>query len=103
GDTPTGPPQPAVASVSVNAATNSLVVGETIQLTAGVKDQAGAALTGRTVTWASSSSAVATVSASGLVAAVSSGSATITAASEGKSGAMTVTVASPASRDFAID
>src|ERR1051326_6726103 len=47
---------------------------------------------GRVVTWSSSLTAVATVSPNGLVTGVAAGSATITAVSEGKSGAATITV-----------
>src|SRR5206468_10532504 len=47
---------------------------------------------GRTVTWSSSNTAVATVSNSGLVSGVTPGTATITATSEGKSGTSSVTV-----------
>ncbi|HMH84225.1 MAG TPA: alkaline phosphatase family protein, partial [Gemmatimonadales bacterium] len=52
---------------------------------------------GRTVTWTSSNTTVATVSASGLVTGKVAGSATITATSEGQSGtsALTVTAAPP--------
>src|SRR5205823_6466016 len=82
-----------VASVAVAPATASLTVGQTVQLTATPKDSAGSALTGRTVTWASSNTAVATVSPSGLVTSKAAGSATITATSEGKAGSATVTVA----------
>src|SRR5207253_11222040 len=56
------------------------------------RDAGGTPLSGRTVTWSSSNTAVATVSNSGLVSAVTPGSATITAASEGKSGTSSVTV-----------
>jgi uncharacterized protein YjdB len=81
-----------VASVSVSPAASSLVVGQTAQLSVTTKDSAGNVLTGRTITWASSSTTVATVSASGLVTAKAAGSATITATSEGKNGTATVTV-----------
>ena len=81
-----------VASVSLSPASTSLVVGQTAQLAVTTKDSAGNVLTGRVVTWASSSTTVATVSATGLVTAKAAGSATITATSEGKSGTATVTV-----------
>src|SRR5437773_2676233 len=81
-----------VASVTVSPTTASLTVGATTQLTATPKDASGTALSGRTVTWATSNAAVATVSASGLVRGVAAGSATITAASEGKSGTAAITV-----------
>jgi len=67
-------------------------VGETVQLTATVTDANGDPLSGRPVSWKSSSTGVATVSSSGLVTAVAPGTATITATSEGKSGTSTVTV-----------
>src|SRR5437773_3305366 len=81
-----------VASVSVSPASASTMVGQTVQLTATPVDSTGAALSGRVVTWASSNSGIATVSASGLVTGLAAGSATITATSEGKSGTATVTV-----------
>jgi len=81
-----------VASVTVAPATASLRVGKTVQLSATTKDSAGNVLTGRSVTWSSSAPAVATVSASGFVSAVTAGSATITAMSEGKSGTATITI-----------
>src|SRR5207247_11057388 len=63
------------------------------QFGAVVKDANGNVLTGRTVTWTTSSTTIATVSASGLVTGVAVGSATITATSEGQSGTASVTVA----------
>ena len=80
-------PEP-VASVSVSAAggANSVVVGQTLQLTATVADANGATLTGRKVAWASSNESIATVSSGGLVTGVAQGSVQITASSGGKSG-----------------
>src|SRR6185436_5144244 len=81
-----------VASVTVSPTTAGLTVGGTQQLIATAKDANGNALIGRTITWTSSNSGVATVNGSGLVGASATGSATITATSEGKSGTATVTV-----------
>src|SRR5258708_4276320 len=81
-----------VASVTVSPATASVSVGQTVQLTATLKDASGNVLSGRTVTWASGAPTVATVSPSGLVSGVAVGSATITAASEGQSGSAPATV-----------
>src|SRR5260370_2326233 len=81
-----------VASVTVSPATASVSVGQTVQLTATLKDASGNVLSGRTVTWASGAPTVATVSPSGLVSGVAVGSATVTATSEGQSGSATVTV-----------
>src|SRR6185312_4811805 len=83
---------PAVASVSVSPNSATLRVSNTSQLTATVRDAGGNVLTGHTVTWSSSATAAATVSASGLVTAVAPGSATITATSDGKSGTSTISV-----------
>src|SRR6266699_5897680 len=82
-----------VASVTVSPASASRFVGQTVQLTATPKDSAGNPLTGQTIAWSSDNSTVASVSASGLVTAKAAGSATITAASGGKSGTSAITVA----------
>ncbi|MFL5606534.1 MAG: beta strand repeat-containing protein, partial [Gemmatimonadaceae bacterium] len=81
-----------VSSVTVAPATKSLVVGTTATLTATVKDANGTIVTDRPVTWSSSSPAVAAVSPAGKVTALSVGSATIAATSEGKTGTAAVTV-----------
>src|SRR2546422_5101031 len=83
-----------VASVAVSPAAATVSVGATQQLGAVLKDASGNVLTGRTVTWASSNSALATVSGTGLVTGVAAGPVTITATSEAKSGSATVSVAS---------
>ena len=86
-----------VAAVAVTPGTLSLRVDETSTPTATMRDAAGAVLTGRAVGWTSSAPSVATVT-DGVVRAVSAGSATITATSEGVAGtaSVTVTVAEPA-------
>lgn len=83
-----------VASVEVTPALANIAVGGTVQMTATPKDASGQPLSGRTITWGSAPSGVATVSGSGLVTGVGAGTATITATSEGKSGSASVTVAS---------
>ncbi len=82
----------AVASVVVAPDTATLVVGATRQLAATARDAAGNTLTGRAVTWSSADSAIARVSATGLVTAVRTGTARITATAEGRSGGANVTV-----------
>ncbi len=84
-----------VASVVLSPATVSVAAGSTVQLTATPRDSAGTALSGRTVSWASSNGGVATVSGAGVVTGVTAGAATVTATSEGKSGTATVTVTAP--------
>jgi uncharacterized protein YjdB len=81
-----------VAAVTVSLGTSSIGIGSTTQAAATARDAAGNVLTGRTVTWSSSNVAVARVSAAGIVTGINTGSATITATSEGKSGTATVTV-----------
>ena len=82
-----------VASVVVTPTTATILDGATLTLAASPRDSAGRTLTGRTVTWASSANAVASVSSNGVVLAVAPGTATITAASEGKTATSSVTVA----------
>ncbi len=95
GSDPVTPP-PVVASVTVTGAPVAPIApGATATLTAIVRDADGAALSGRTVTWTTSAAAVATVASNGTVTAVAPGTATITAASEGKSGHAQITVAAP--------
>jgi len=53
------PPATPVATVTVSPAAASVVVGGPQQLTAQTKDSTGAVLTGRTVTWSSSNTALA--------------------------------------------
>jgi peptidase M28-like protein/PA domain-containing protein/Big-like domain-containing protein len=88
----TNPPPTSVGHVSVTLAVSALTTGVATQATAVTTDSLGAALTGRTVTWSSSATTVATVSSTGLVTAVGAGTANITATSEGVSGFATVTV-----------
>src|SRR5437667_5085530 len=82
-----------VAAVSVAPAAASVQVSGTVQLTATPKDANGTPLSGRTVTWASSNTSVASITGSGLVTGAAAGSATITATSEGQSGTASITVA----------
>jgi uncharacterized protein YjdB len=81
-----------VAAVAVTPASASVARGQTAQLTATTLDSTGAALSGRTVTWVSSNTAVATVNGSGLVTGLAAGAATITATSDGKNGTAVITV-----------
>ncbi len=82
-----------VASVTVSPPTSNLQPGGTVQLSAVTRDANNYILSGRVVTWASGSTAIATVTASGLVTAVGSGTTNITATSEGRTGSASVTVA----------
>ena len=93
--TVTVPPPAPVDTVLLSAPDSSLIVFDTVQVTAELRDADGNVLTGRTITWSSSDTAVLTVSASGEVAAVNVGVATIAATSEGKSASIAFTVVLP--------
>ena len=74
-------------------ATTLVALGSTVQLTAAVTDANGHPVTGQTVTWSSSNSAVAQIGPTGLVTAMATGGpVTLTATVGGKSGTATVTV-----------
>ncbi|MXW66967.1 MAG: hypothetical protein F4Z72_08230 [Gemmatimonadales bacterium] len=98
GDRGTGPPEPPPdpprpTTVTVIPATSELsALRATVQLSADVRDQNGQVMSA-TVTWSSSNTPVATVSASGLVTADGNGTATITVTAGAVSGSATVTVA----------
>lgn len=83
-------PQP-VATVTIAPTAASIQAGQGTTLAATLRDVNGNVLTGRTVSWSSSNTAIATV-ANGAVSGVGQGTATITATSEGRSGTATVTV-----------
>jgi chitinase len=82
----------AVDSVRVSLGTTKLAVDATTQATATLLDSNGAVIAGPAITWSSSDSAVATVSATGLVTAVGAGTSAIQATSEGQLGAAPLTV-----------
>lgn len=93
---PTDSPPPAdVASVAITPPSASLAMGQTTTLVATPKGPSGETLTGRTVTWSSSNTGVASVTNAGVVTGVAPGTATITAESEGKSTPVQVTVTPP--------
>lgn len=82
----------AVSGVTLNKSTLTMNNGTTQQLTASISPSNA---TNKTVTWSSSNSGVAKVSSTGVVSAVSAGTATITASCGGKSAQCTVTVVNP--------
>lgn len=100
GDGGSNAPPEVVASVTIIPNTLFLTVGQAQQLTAVVRNAAGAELLDRSVAWTTSDANVATVSSDGLVSAVNPGSATIQATSEGQTGTATVSVAPPATQTF---
>lgn len=88
---------PTVASVTVTPATGTLSsIGETVHLSAAVKDNSGKAVTGASVAWSTANDGVATVSSTGLVTAVGNGTVEISATASGIEGTAQVTVAQKA-------
>jgi|GEM_PF-1859615 len=82
-----------VATVTLSPAAASIAAGGTQQFAVALKDASGNTLVNRPVMWTSSNTSVATVSvATGLATGLAVGSATITAASEGKTGTSALTV-----------
>lgn len=87
----TQPDVPPVITLTSPSGT-SVVSGSTLQLTANAKDRKGKAVQNPTVTWVSQAPAVASVSATGLVAGAVAGPATISATYDGVSASFSVTV-----------
>jgi len=83
-----------VATVSVTLAANTLLVGQTTQATAVTRDASNSVITGRPIAYSSANAQIASVSIAGLVTALTPGSTTIIATSEGKSGSAQFTVSS---------
>jgi uncharacterized protein YjdB len=84
---------PDIATIAVTPPAAEITVGGTsLQLAAEPRSSTGDPVTGRTVTWSSSTPAVATVSANGLVTAVAPGSATISASIGDVTGSAAITV-----------
>ena len=81
-----------VKSVSVNPGSKTLVAGTSTQLTATVTDVTDATISDPTVTWNTSDARIAGVSGSGTVTTSRTGTATITATSDGISGTASITV-----------
>lgn len=82
----------AVASVTVTAPVTRVGVGDTVRLAAVARNPTDDALPLRGVAWGTSDSAVATVSAHGIVVARGPGTAVIEASSEGRSEGVALTV-----------
>jgi uncharacterized protein YjdB len=81
-----------ISSVTITPTPTSVAVGQTRQLTAVARDALGAIVSGVTFTWASSNTATATVSASGLVTGRAAGTVNISASIGAVSGSVPVTV-----------
>jgi hypothetical protein len=77
-------PPAAIASITIAAPSDYLVMGSTLQLTATAQDAGGHVLTDRSLTWTSSNPSVLTVNSEGLTSAVAYGKATVSVSAEGK-------------------
>lgn len=88
--------EPLVANVVVEPDFASIEVGEVFQFSARVEDANGNELTGRTVTWSSTNTDVATVDQTGLASGENAGSAGIRAEVDGVTGSATLRVTQPA-------
>lgn len=92
GDGTTAPLVQPVATVSVTLASAQVAAGGATTASAELRNASGAVLTGRTIAWTSSNSAVASIDGVGNVTAISAGTTLISASSEGKSASATLTV-----------
>ncbi len=89
---------PAVVSVQVTPGNGTITtLSGTLQFAAVARDANGGAISGKTFTWNSSATSVATINLSGLATAVANGSTTISATTDGVIGTATLVVnAAPA-------
>lgn len=97
GDSTAAPPiqtpaQSVVTTVTVSASPTSIVAGSTTTATVKVFDQNNAAITGKTVTWASDDVAIATVTSAGVITGVAPGTTNIGATVDGRQGHVAITV-----------
>ena len=88
--------------MALSTSTLTNIPGDVDQLTATVRDQTGAPMSGAPLTWVSSNDQVASVSATGTVTALALGQATIRVTSGAVSGTATVTV-SPYVLDWSVE
>jgi O-glycosyl hydrolase len=79
-------------ALSVSPAAVTVKVGGKVSIAAVATNAAGQAVSGQTITWATSNSGVATVSATGVVTAMATGSATVSATINGLTAATPITV-----------
>jgi plastocyanin len=92
GDGPSTPAGATVSTVTVSLASATLDPGGTTQATVAALDATGREVAGRSATWASSATPVATVDGTGVVTARAAGTAQITATVDGRVGSAALTV-----------
>lgn len=81
-----------VADLVLTQSSATVTVGDTLRITATLYDADGNVLSGRSVSWSSVDTTVATVDADGLVTGVAEGTTTVAATSEGISASASITV-----------
>jgi trimeric autotransporter adhesin len=85
-------PVPVLTAINVSLSATSLQVGQTATASATGEDQNGASIATGAVTWSSSATGVATISAGGAIIAVAAGPTQITATVGSLAGHATLTV-----------
>ncbi|MYI06443.1 MAG: Ig domain-containing protein [Gemmatimonadetes bacterium] len=91
-----------VGAVTITPAADTLVVADTVRLSAEATDANGHAVMGAEFSWASSDTLVAVVDSGGLVTAVAAGEAAINATSSGVTGRAAIVVAARAPTTVAV-
>jgi parallel beta-helix repeat protein len=95
--------QAPVSSVTMSPTSSSIGIGGTVQFSATLRDADGNTVTGSSITWSSSNTAIATVSASGLVRGVAFGSADVVATVNGVQSSAVVDVVPTEPLSLALD
>ena len=91
-----------VATITVAPGSVGLVAGNTQQLSASMEDDAGNSLAAQGISWSSANSNIASVSSSGVVTAVHTGSTSISATANGVTGHASVVVSAGAVKTIAV-
>ena len=91
------PPLATPATMTTSVSSVSIGAGATYDVTATLRDDDGAAVTGYDIAWSSANAAVATVSSTGRITAVANGTTKLTVTGSGLTAEVAVTVAGDAS------
>ena len=102
GPIPQGPAAPVINSITVSTPEGPVNSGRTVQLSATVKDAAGADVSNSELSWTSSDESVATVSRTGAVFTHKPGPVTISASGGGKTGTIVLTVEAAPANEVAV-
>ena len=93
GESSVGPPAQTVATVTVTSPIDTVMMqSRTVQLSAAARNASGGTVSGVTLTWASSNTAVASVTTAGAVTGVTAGVSEISATAEGVAGSLRMRV-----------